>query len=141
MNPISIKDFISDSFVSERISVRLRNVLQDNFQFVEEVNRRSMLDCRNAGIRTWIEFQELMIDLQAIADRLGRKSQSSFETKATEKPEEILQTVPWDKTWEEFKKTETYSLTISRNIHREYLKFLRRNYIIKRKKAGSWNMY
>ena len=39
---------------------RLANILIDNFDFMEEIDKDNFLKCRNAGKKSWWELNELI---------------------------------------------------------------------------------
>ena len=66
---ISVDNFIS----SNRLSVRLRNILQStdgtgkpHFFFTDEIQKRDFMRLRNAGEKSWSEFVDVLSKIKTV---------------------------------------------------------------------------
>ena len=46
----------------KHLSGRAINVLTNNFKFIIDVNKKSYMSCRNAGLKTWKEIEKILYE-------------------------------------------------------------------------------
>lgn len=81
---MKIKDWLIPIYETGEMSIRLRHVLDEYFLnwYVDDLTRQEFLKKRNAGLKSWTEFQELRDENPINLNVMNEKVESTDKIKS-----------------------------------------------------------